>query len=833
MELSLPGSPFLSGDYQMYNVIVTAHAFIMIFLCAIVLYLASGVYLPSGVGQPPVNQPTYLWGVTNIGEQSTSVKTWWGRTRNSEKSGRGMNHMARLLCQTRVTGRITWPDGSRGYSNLCWLGVPEEYAPKVSQQNHSTDVLYSNEREPKWLERRKYGTLGSSKGLKVLDDGVAIVPAQVTSRNLNTSAVMRAKRKVPQQITPLDLPYLETGLAKLNGLALESLSKKLKIWDFILDPELHRIAYASIKGNQGSMTPSTDGETLDGMSLEKIKTTINQLKDHTYQFKPTRRVYIPKKNGKLRPLGIPAPVDKIVQKVIAIVLEAIYDNGTAAHFHESSHGFRRGRGTHTALQEISRWTGADWFIEGDIKSYFDKVNHKRLEEILSKKIDDKQFFDLYWKAVRAEYVDLVAGKREIGNIAVPQGGVLSPILSNIYLHELDCFVQGIKEQEEAKNIPVVIDNPRYKEVHNSISNKRQTIKRTRNEEKKAQLLAEVQSLEKIRASLPSKNTNFDTFQLWYCRYADDFVIGIRGSRKAAEEVLAKVKTFLKDDLYLELNDEKTLVTDVKKKRAHFLGAEIRSLTSRTHHGKKTTRNYAGGKRKVRVPSGKMIILAPIEKIVKKLEDQGICKVINFANRNIIPQRKTAWVNLPEHHIVLKYNQVWIGLLNYYSFAWNRSQLNLIQYLLLHSLACTLMNKLKINSRRQVFQRYGGDLRVSYVNDKSEKKSIGFKLHPNLGRINQFSTDPADPFIPFYYNLRTKDRLGDVCRICSSGENVEMHHIRALKEGKGKNTFANIMRNMNRKQIPVCRPCHNRIHRGEYDGIRLSLRDIRARARSQE
>lgn len=251
-----------------------------------------------------------------------------------------------------------------------------------------------------------------------------------------------------------------------------------------------------------------------------------------------------------------------------------------------------------------------------------------------------------------DYIDLVSGKREYGELGVPQGGVeeLSPILSNIYLHELDKFMKKMKEEEEDKGIlrPVeeVVDNPKSKnkELHTKISNMWQTYKTTRykDRDKAAQIeeLESIKTLEKKRAELlcPSKNTNYDTYQLWYVRYADNFVIGIRGSRKKTQEIYDKVKIFLENALLLEMSVEKTLITNIKKNRAKFLGAEIRSLVSRTFDNKKTKRSYKGTKR---APSGKIILLAPIEKIIKKLQDQGICKMKNFANRQIIPQRKTA------------------------------------------------------------------------------------------------------------------------------------------------------------------------------------------------
>jgi len=246
--------------------------------------------------------------------------------------------------------------------------------------------------------------------------------------------------------------------------------------------------------------------------------------------------------------------------------------------------------------------------------------------------------------VRAGYVDMASGKLHYGIIGVPQGGVLSPILSNIYLHELDMFLMSKIKANEEKNIPISLDHPEYRLIHVDISNARQAHLRAINRgdskfaEEKLHL---IKKLEKERHKLPSKITNPEAVQISYVRYADDFVIAIRGTLMKAAQVKEEVTQFLQNELKLELNQEKTLITDIKKSRAKFLGADIRAYHSRTSDTKKTQRIYGGYSRKVRVPSGKTILLAPLEKLVKKLEEQGTCRIENFALRKIIPTRKTA------------------------------------------------------------------------------------------------------------------------------------------------------------------------------------------------
>jgi len=212
-------------------------------------------------------------------------------------------------------------------------------------------------RVPKRLELRLYyGTVGSPKGRKVLGDGVAIVavPEEPNKgKQDNTSTVMCIEREVLQPNNLSENKCLETGVKRLTTLGeLIRKNQKVQVWDLMLDKDLHIMAYESIKSKGGAMTPGVDNETLDGYSLEKIEETIKKLKDHSFQFRPSRRIYIPKANGKLRPLGIPSPQDKIVQKVMAMILESIYDNTESPKFLNCSHGFRRGRSTHTALKRI-------------------------------------------------------------------------------------------------------------------------------------------------------------------------------------------------------------------------------------------------------------------------------------------------------------------------------------------------------------------------------------------------------------------------------------------------------------------------------------------------
>lgn len=574
--------------------------------------------------------------------------------------------------------------------------------------------------------------------------------------------------------------------------------------------------YHEISKNKAANTKSVGNETLDSYSNETIDSLRNSLIDQSFKFKPIRKVEIAKFNGGVRILGIPSPRDKVVQKVMAKVLEEIYEK----HFLDNSYGFRPRRSTHSAIQHVTGWTGTKWFLEGDISKCFDSIDHHILAELLKQKIESKSFMDLYWKAVRAHYINPLKKTDEFSMIGIPQGSVISPLLSNVYLHELDKFME--KKIQKSKNSgPTGIPNPEYKKIHTKISNLRQYFSanyrrnRSLNKEQEKERLNEILSLEKVRAKLNS-TIRGKGYRVYYVRYADDFLVGINGSQRLALELKEEIHEFLLKRLKLTLNLEKTKVTR-SDEGILFLGAFIKRYTSRTDDQprRKNSNTSTGRKVRARIPQGNIRALAPIENITKRLESQGICKVRHFRKRDVIPTRKTAWVNLELGAIVNKYNEVWLGLLRYYSFSYNRPQLNFIQFLLQHSLACTVMNKMKLNSRRQVFKEYGSAISV-----KSGDKTISFKLEKKLPRINKFSNIPVqkNPFRIFEISLRTKENLLDKpCSICGSTENVEMHHRRPLRAHKTDNTLKGINVNLSRKQIPVCRSCHIRIHAGTYDG----------------
>ena len=326
-----------------------------------------------------------------------------------------------------------------------------------------------------------------------------------------------------------------------------------RIYRNLFNEDFFLRAYQKIHAKQGNMTPGTDGTTIDGFSRKQISQLIELLKWERYQPKPVRRTYIPKKNGKMRPLGIPAFADKLVQEVVRQILEAIYE----PIFSDNSHGFRPNRSCHTALYQIkSTCRGTNWVIEGDITGCFDHIDHEILLKILSKKIDDGRFLELIRKFLKAGYLEFNQKYNSLSG--TPQGGIISPILANIYLHEFDKFMEGISaEYTKGKQ------RRPYRE-YQILQYKRNRAKKKGNQEQADEYLRQMQNI----PALDPMDKNYQRVK--YVRYADDFVVCIIGSKATANEIKERIAGFMQKELHLELSRENTKITNLSDKRVRFL-----------------------------------------------------------------------------------------------------------------------------------------------------------------------------------------------------------------------------------------------------------------------
>jgi len=291
-----------------------------------------------------------------------------------------------------------------------------------------------------------------------------------------------------------------------------------RLYRYLLRPDIYYVAYQNLYANKGASTKGVSDDTADGFSEEKIKKIIQSLKNGTYYPQPVRRMYIAKKNSKkMRPLGIPTFTDKLIQEAVRIILESIYE----PVFEDVSHGFRPQRSCHTALKTIKReFGGARWFVEGDIKGCFDNIDHATLIGLINLKIKDMKMSQLIYIFLKAGYLENWQYHKTYSG--TPQGGILSPLLANIYLHELDKFVLQLKKKFDRESLEK--RTPEYRELHNEIKRISHRLKKLEGEEK-AKVLLEYQEKRKRLTTLPC--TSQTNKVLKYVRYEDDFNISVK------------------------------------------------------------------------------------------------------------------------------------------------------------------------------------------------------------------------------------------------------------------------------------------------------------------
>jgi len=580
----------------------------------------------------------------------------------------------------------------------------------------------------------------------------------------------------------------------------ESNKPLTRVYRNLYSEDLFLLAYDRIGRNEGSLTPGANNDNVDGMSMKVVRDIIEKLRHERFRFRPSRRSEVPKQNGGKRPLGIPDFPEKLVQEVLRLLLEAYYE----PRFRDSSHGFRTKRGCHTALDYISKkFQSSTWFIEGDIKGCFDNIDHDILMRILSRDIKDGRLLNLIRLCIKAGYVeDWEYYKTHSGT---PQGGVLSPLLSNIYLHELDTFIEDVLIPQYTRGKRRA-NNPKYYGLGSRIRTARQ-----RKDE------ALVQQLVKQRREVPSQDVYDPNFRrLQYCRYADDFILGFIGPKSEALEIKAQIHAFLKERLCLEMHKDKTLITHARTEQARFLNYaisiyQVNDKLSQVS-GRKTKRRSINGVVRLGIPHG--------------LVDEKAKRYM----RNGKPIHQPGMQFNPDAQIIDIYQTRFRGLAQYYKYATDRHRLGKLKYIMEVSLTKTLAGKFK-TSVSQIYRKYKGTRVVDRYTYKTLQVEVPSKRGIRvfywgaipLNRVKA-GTETIQDALP---KARTHDRSDLIqrlqannCELCGSEEQCEVHHIRKLADlkkrwrgRKEKPDWVKRMIAMQRKTLVVCVQCHRNIHAG--------------------
>lgn len=562
-----------------------------------------------------------------------------------------------------------------------------------------------------------------------------------------------------------------------------------RIYRQLFNPDLYLLAYGRIYSNQGAMTPGCDGKTADGMSLEVIARIIDAMRHERYRFQPVKRVYIPKPDGRRRPLGLPSWTDKLVGEVVRLLLEAYYE----PTFSDRSHGFRPRRGCYTALREVAdQWTGTTWFIEGDIADCFGRLDHQVLISILSEHIHDNRFLQLIQRMLTAGYLeDWTWGATLSG---APQGGVASPILSNIYLDRLDKYVETILIPEYTRGQRRA-PNPAYRSITDKIYRARKTGDQNA-----------VRALQHLQRKLPSQDPqDLDYRRLRYIRYADDHLLGFTGSKIEAEQIKTQLATFLHDELKLELSPEKTLVTHARTGAAKFLGYEITA----GHDDRRVT----NGRRSI---NGTIMLRVPRAVIKNK------CAPYLKGGK---PAHLQEFRSLPDHTIIGTFGSRYRGIVQYYLLASDVWKLDKLEWVMTTSLLKTLaakhrssVTKMARKHQATVMTSHGPRRCYEAVLERAGRKPLVAR-HGGipLKRNRQAVIDDRDPT---GNKPRRKELLYRLlarrCELCEKPATVEVHQIRKLAElapkpGQPQPTWKTAMARKRRKTLIVCPPCHDHIH----------------------
>lgn len=634
--------------------------------------------------------------------------------------------------------------------------------------------------------------------------------------------------------------------------------------NILSDIDLLMSAFEKIKKNKGAATPGTVNESPEGMDLEKIKTISNEIKTGTYKWRAIRRKEVPKPGKKKkRPLGVVNFYDKLLQEAIRLILTSIYE--PVFQKYELNQGFRPDKSTETAIIKLQRESKEmDWALEGDVKGAYDNVDHFKMIEILKKKITDKKFLRLIQTGLsQGIYKDQKVIKNLLGT---PQGGIVSPILFNIYMHEFDVNIRNKMDQiaEEKNEKEKRTKAGKYHSVYRKYSSRIEKAKKKLKTKKlsdteRKELFKRMRDSKKAMLKVEAKDKASLLARFTYIRYADDWIILTNTQKKDVQNLKEYCSKWLKEMLHLELDEDKTVITDLHKEKCKFLGFTIYKKKKRVIRKTNKEGNIFRQRSTVELTIG-----MDHDRVIQRLKDQKL-----LWEKTLKPKAVGILISLKPWQITEHFKQKMEGLGNYYyRTITNPYELNRYHYIYRFCCLKTIARREK-KSIKKITIKYGKETKINYIekvkNKKGEieekkrnksfitlqqfhtsqkalkkKKESQFysqlrkekkrfskeEFDAQFGKIIEIDNTPKDPFSKnlFSINLRSQYQMAKYCSICGvkpTKENpIEMHHIKHVRKGK-LSGFSEVMKNLNRKTIPTCRKCHRKIHKGEYDGYNLT------------